>query len=119
MWFIFPQIADVGRSSMAKTYAISSLAEATAYLADAVLGRRLMECTSILTEIREGTAQEIFGTIDALKLRSSMTLFARAAPDSALFRQVLTTFFGGVEDEATERILESQDRGPGVSEGSA
>ena len=107
MWFIFPQIAGLGQSRMSRTYAISSLSEAQAYLADPVLGGRLIECTRILTERFGRTAQDIFGTTDAMKLRSSMTLFARAAPNNALFQRVLSDYFGGVADEATDRALGS------------
>jgi uncharacterized protein (DUF1810 family) len=92
---------------MSKTYAISSLAEAEAYLEDPVLGPRLIECTRILTELSGVTAQEIFGATDAMKLRSSMTLFARADPTNPLFRRVLDDYFGGVADEATESRLSS------------
>ena len=93
---------------MSKTYAISSLAEAQAYLAHPVLGARLTECSRILTQLGgRRTAEDIFGAIDAMKLRSSMTLFARAAPDNLLFGQVLDQCFGGVRDEATESLLDS------------
>lgn len=78
MWFIFPQIAGLGHSSMSRTYAISSLSEAEAYLTHPVLGPRLIECARILTGLTGRTAEEIFGATDAMKLRSSMTLFARA-----------------------------------------
>jgi uncharacterized protein (DUF1810 family) len=105
MWFVFPQVAGLGQSSMSKTYAISSLEEARRYLAHPVLGARLEECAHILTGLSGRTAEDIFGTIDAMKLRSSMTLFARAAPENALFREVLARYFGGVEDPATEARL--------------
>jgi uncharacterized protein (DUF1810 family) len=111
MWFIFPQIAGLGHSAISRRYAVASLAEAEAYLAHPVLGARLQECTRILTELVGGTAQDIFGSVDAMKLRSSMTLFARAAPDDPLFRSVLARYFGGVPDEATERQLAALDRG--------
>jgi uncharacterized protein (DUF1810 family) len=104
MWFVFPQIAGLGRSPMAQKYALGSLAEADAYLAHPVLGPRLRECAEILTALAGSDAQAIFGGIDALKLRSSMTLFARAAPDD-IFTAVLEQYFGGEEDPATlERI---------------
>jgi uncharacterized protein (DUF1810 family) len=119
MWFVFPQISGLGQSSMSRAYAISSLAEAEAYLEHPVLGPRLIECTRVLTELTGRTAEEIFGTIDAMKLRSSMTLFSRAAPDNALFRHVLNDYFGGVTDEATESRLESRKQYPGTSGGSA
>jgi uncharacterized protein (DUF1810 family) len=105
MWFVFPQIAGLGRSSMAKMYAIGSLAEARAYLADPVLGPRLLEATRVVSELSGATAEEIFGAIDAVKLRSSMTLFARAAPDQPLFQRVLDRYFGGAFDEETDRRL--------------
>ncbi len=110
MWFIFPQVAGLGRSSMSETYAITSLPEAQAYLADPVLGARLIECTHILTELTGATARDVFGPIDAIKLRSSMTLFARAAPENPLFAKVLDDFFDGVADEATDSRLEPRGR---------
>jgi uncharacterized protein (DUF1810 family) len=105
MWFVFPQIAGLGRSEMSKRYAISSLAEARAYLAHPVLGRRLVECASILVALPDRTAEEIFGGIDAQKLRSSMTLFRRADPDEPVFAQVLDLYFEGATDIATEDRL--------------
>ncbi|MEA2218646.1 MAG: hypothetical protein QOJ35_1272 [Solirubrobacteraceae bacterium] len=106
MWFVFPQIAGLGRSATARTYAISSLGEAQAYLRHPVLGPRLVACARILAELGGPTAEEILGVTDAMKLRSSMTLFARAAPDEGVFAQVLARYFGGAEDEATlERIV--------------
>jgi uncharacterized protein (DUF1810 family) len=110
IWFTFPQISGLGHSVMSQTYAISSLSEARAYLAHPTLGARLIECARVLTELGGRTAQDIFGPTDAMKLRSSMTLFARAAPDNALFRQVLDDYFAGVADPATDRRLESPDR---------
>jgi uncharacterized protein (DUF1810 family) len=105
MWFIFPQIAGLGRSAMAKMYAIGSLAEARAYLADPVLGPRLREATRVVSELSGSTAEEVFGPIDALKLRSSMTLFARAVPEEPLFQRVLDRYFDGIPDEETDRRL--------------
>jgi uncharacterized protein (DUF1810 family) len=105
MWFVFPQIAGLGVSSMSRRYAISSLEEARQYLVHPILGERLRECARILTELEGKTAQEIFGSVDAMKLRSSMTLFARAAPESQLFRAVLGRYFGGLADEATNARL--------------
>ena len=105
MWFVFPQIAGLGRSPTARAYGISSLDEAQAYLAHPVLGRRLRECAGIIARLHGHTAPDIFGGIDAIKLRSSMTLFAHADPDDPLFRRVLDAYFGGVPDEATERLL--------------
>ena len=106
MWFIFPQIAGLGLSAMSQRYAISSLAEARAYLAHPVLGPRLRECATVLADTRGLTAEQILGGIDAVKLRSSMTLFLRADPDEAVFQRVLDAYFGGVADPATDRLLE-------------
>lgn len=105
MWFVFPQIAGLGHSSMAQRYAIASLAEAEAYLEHPVLGPRLLECARLVVELSGRTATEIFGAIDALKLRSSVTLFAHADPGEPLFRRLLDRYFDGVEDEATTRRL--------------
>ncbi len=105
MWFVFPQIAGLGYSQVSRTYAISSLAEASAYLAHPVLGPRLTECAAILAGLPDRTAEQIFGEVDALKLRSSMTLFMRAAPGEPVFGQVLDRYFGGETDSATERRI--------------
>ena len=102
MWFVFPQIAGLGHSSISREYAISGQAEARAYLAHPVLGPRLVECAQILTTKAGSGAVDIFGPIDAMKLRSSMTLFASVAePGQGVFRTVLDQFFGGLEDDAT------------------
>ena len=105
MWFVFPQIAGLGMSSMSRRYAIASLDDARRYLAHPILGERLEECARILTELDGKSAHDIFGSIDAMKLRSSMTLFARAAPGDTLFSEVLDRYFGGVADEATDARL--------------
>jgi uncharacterized protein (DUF1810 family) len=105
MWFVFPQIAGLGFSAMAQEFAIASLDEARAYLAHPVLGPRLVECAGVVAASGARTAEEIFGSVDAMKLRSSMTLFARAAPDQAVFSAVLERFFGGVADPETDRRL--------------
>ena len=102
MWFVFPQIAGLGRSEMSRRYAVASLGEAQAYLAHPVLGPRLREIAAVVAQSDRPDAESIFGGIDATKLRSSMTLFARAAPDEPVFRQVLDRYFGGVADPATE-----------------
>ena len=102
MWFVFPQVAGLGLSSISREYAISGQAEARAYLAHPVLGPRLVECAQILTAKTDSSAVDIFGSVDAMKLRSSMTLFASVAgPEQGVFRKVLDQFFGGVDDEAT------------------
>jgi len=105
MWFIFPQIAGLGYSPASQTYAITSLAEARAYLAHPVLGARLIECAAILTRVPGRTAEQIFGEVDAMKLCSSITLFMHAAPGEPVFRQVLDQYFDGVPDFATERRI--------------
>jgi len=105
IWFVFPQIAGLGRSELSRFYAIESLGEARAYLAHPVLGPRLRECAAALLSVPGRTAEQILGGIDAVKVRSSMTLFHRAAPDEPLFRQVLDRFYGGLDDELTiERL---------------
>ena len=104
MWFIFPQIAGLGRSAMAQAYAISDLSEAQAYLAHPVLGPRLIECAEIVVSHQGLSAQQILGGIDAIKLRSSMTLFARADPDQAIFQQVIEQYFDAPDAETERRI---------------
>jgi uncharacterized protein (DUF1810 family) len=105
MWFVFPQIAGLGQSAMSRRFAIGSLEEARAYLAHPVLGPRLTECARGLTQLPTASAEEVFGGIDAVKLRSSMTLFDRADPGEPLFKRVLAQYFEGVADEATDRLL--------------
>jgi uncharacterized protein (DUF1810 family) len=105
MWFVFPQIAGLGRSPVSQAFAISSLQEARAYLAHPVLGPRLIECAAIVAQAPGRTAEQIFGGVDALKLRSSVTLFLRAAPDEPVFGQVLAQYFDGQPDPATDRLL--------------
>lgn len=105
MWFVFPQVAGLGRSPKAKTYAISSVEEARAYLQHPVLGPRLLNCVRAVLGISGKSAGEILGEIDAVKLRSSMTLFASASPEEPLFGQVLDRYFDGDTDEETERRL--------------
>jgi uncharacterized protein (DUF1810 family) len=104
MWFVFPQLAGLGHSATARHYGIRSLAEARAYLAHPVLGPRLREIASVVAALPTG-ADAIFGSVDAMKLRSSMTLFARAAPDEAVFQQVLDRHFGGKPDRMTDQLL--------------
>jgi uncharacterized protein (DUF1810 family) len=127
MWFVFPQVAGLGLSAMAREYAIASVAEARAYLAHPVLGPRLRECARVVAATEGRSAIRIFGPVDAMKLRSSMTLFAAAAADADraaapaderqgdnrqgdeagpnIFRDVLAKYFGGVADEATAARL--------------
>lgn len=101
MWFIFPQIAGLGHSPMARTYAISSLDEAKAYLAHPILGHRLRECADLAAGIEGRTVEDIFGYPDDLKFRSSMTLFSHATPDNAVFLACLQKYFNGKPDAAT------------------
>lgn len=106
MWFVFPQLKGLGRSSTARFYGIDSQAEALAYWRHPVLGTRLKECSTLVRDAPSGlTAQRIFGTPDDLKLRSSMTLFAMVAPREAVFSDVLDRFFGGEPDKATLQLL--------------
>ncbi|HPG22354.1 MAG TPA: DUF1810 domain-containing protein [Amaricoccus sp.] len=105
MWFVFPQIAGLGRSATAIRFALADIGEARAYLAHPVLGPRLRDATRAMLH-HAGTAPEaILGGIDALKFRSSMTLFAAADPDEPLFPAALATFYGGAPDPATLRLL--------------
>ena len=100
MWFVFPQIAGLGSSTMSQRYAIRSLDEARAYLEHPMLGRRLRESIGALQDLTNTTAQEIFGDVDAIKLRSSLTLFKEARPEP-LFAAALARWFDGTRDEAT------------------
>ncbi len=104
MWFVFPQLAGLGRSATAQHYALGSLDEARAYLAHDVLGPRLRECAAALLELPARTARDVLGDIDAMKLRSSMTLFALAAPDESVFTEVLDRYFDGAADLATVEL---------------
>ena len=105
MWFVFPQIAGLGQSPISRRYAISSLDEAKSYLSHPVLGPRLIDCARVVAGLGSDSAEEVFGGIDALKLRSSMTLFARADPRNPVFGEVLDAYFGGEPDPATLRLL--------------
>lgn len=108
MWFLFPQIAGLGSSATSQRYALASLDEARAYLGHPVLGPRITECAGIVAGTEGRSATDIFGGTDAMKLRSSMTLFAAAAPDEPAFRDVLDKYFDGEPDEATiERLAAS------------
>ena len=106
MWFVFPQIEGLGRSEMARRYSIANRSEAASYLEDPVLGPRLNQCTdAMLAWAGRRSAEAILGPIDAMKFRSSMTLFEAAAPAAALFSKALDAFFAGRRDEATiERL---------------
>jgi len=108
MWFVFPQLAGLGRSALSLHYAIGSLDEARAYASDPVLGPRLRECAAAVLEASGRSAEDILGAIDAIKLRSSMTLFHRAVPDEPVFPAVLERFYGGRPDPATDELLASE-----------
>jgi len=105
IWFVFPQVAGLGRSEMSRIYSIGSLAEARAYLAHPVLGPRLREAAAAVLATHGRSADEILGSIDAVKLRSSMTLFLRADPDEPAFRAVLDRLYDGRPDAATDAIV--------------
>ena len=105
IWFIFPQLAGLGRSAMSERFAIGSLDEARAYLAHPVLGPHLRECAGLVLAAAPRSPVEVLGSLDAMKVRSSMTLFHRAAPDEPLFRAVLERCYGGVADPRTDALL--------------
>jgi uncharacterized protein (DUF1810 family) len=105
MWFIFPQIAGLGFSAMAQLYAIASLEEARAYLRHPLLGPRLEDCTRLVAAVSGRTATEIFGSPDDMKFRSSMTLFAQAAPERPVFAEALRKYFDGEADPETLKRL--------------
>ncbi len=105
IWFIFPQIAGLGRSGTAQQFAIGSLDEAKAYLQHPVLGPRLRECTQLVLDVEGRSAEKIFGYPDYLKFRSCLTLFLTAAPDNALFNAALLKYFHGKPDQLTLDIL--------------
>ena len=101
MWFIFPQVAGLGFSAMARAFAISSRAEAEAYLKHPILAPRLIECTRLVNKIADRSIRHIFGTPDDLKFRSSMTLFAAATAGNAVFKEALQKYFDGEPDRRT------------------
>jgi uncharacterized protein (DUF1810 family) len=101
MWFVFPQVAGLGRSPTAQRYAVAGRDEAMAYLRHPVLGPRLRECAAALLSLPGSDPVAVLGPVDAQKLQSSMTLFAAAAPDEEVFTDVLRKYFGGASDEGT------------------
>ena len=105
MWFIFPQIAGLGRSDMSKRYAIASLDEARAYLKHKVLGPRLEECSRAIIDLHGKSARKIFGETDEMKLRSSATLFAEASGPGSVFHEVLQKYFNGEHDSKSLDLL--------------
>jgi uncharacterized protein (DUF1810 family) len=107
MWFVFPQLASLGRSATARFYGLRDLQEARAYVEHPLLGARLVQCCELLGQLRDRDAVAIFGDVDAMKLRSCLTLFMTAAPDHAVFRACLDQFFAGEPDPLTIRLLKS------------
>jgi uncharacterized protein (DUF1810 family) len=105
MWFIFPQLAGLGRSEMAQRFALQSLEQARRYAADPAVGRRLRECTGLVNKVQGRNASEIFGYPDDLKFHSCMTLFALAVPDEPVFQAAMQKFFAGQTDEKTIELL--------------
>jgi len=106
MWFVFPQLKELGRSTTARHYGIASRAEAAAYWRHPILGPRLAECAGLVLAVQGRTALQIMGTPDDLKLRSCMTLFAEVAPETPVFRQVIDKYCGGVPDDKTLALLQ-------------
>jgi len=105
IWYVFPQVAGLGRSALSRQFAISGLDEARAYLAHPVLRARLVECFEALLSVPDGSADEILGSLDAAKVRSSATLFHRADPSESVFRMVLERFYCGTPDPRTDGLL--------------
>ena len=105
MWYVFPQLAGLGRSPTSRRYAIRSLDEAKAYLEHPLLGPRLVDCATAVCELEGLSAYEIFGSPDDLKLHSSATLFTRVSSMDSVFSRLLAKYFGGREDEQTLRLL--------------
>ena len=105
MWFVFPQVAGLGRTPTSQRYAVADLDEARAYLAHDVLGPRLRECCRALLDLEGVSAEQVLGGTDAMKLRSSMTLFALADPDDPVYADVLERYYGGERDERTVALL--------------
>jgi uncharacterized protein (DUF1810 family) len=106
IWYVFPQLRGLGHSDKAQYYGITSLDEARAYLADPILGKRLHECVDALLRLKETSAEIVLGHVDALKLRSSLTLFRIAAPGDNAFVRALDQYFGGKLDPHTITLLE-------------
>jgi uncharacterized protein (DUF1810 family) len=106
MWFIFPQLRGLGHSDRAHFFGIGSIEEASAFYSDPTLGRRLRECVAALVKLPGTSAEEILGSIDALKLRSSLTLFRITAPAEPLFQRALEQYFDGQLDPQTIEMLE-------------
>lgn len=110
MWFIFPQLRGLGMSEASRFYGVSGLDEARAYLAHPLLGARLRECVGAMLAVEGLTAEDILGAVDAMKFCSSLTLFARAAPDEPMFDAALAKYFGGRPDSRTLALLGEPSR---------
>ena len=110
MWFVFPQLAGLGRSETSRRFALASLGEAALYAGHPVLGSRLLECTRLVAGHTGSSAREIFGQPDDIKFRSSMTLFEAAVPGEPLFAAALGQFFGGRRDELTLDLIRKAAR---------
>jgi uncharacterized protein (DUF1810 family) len=108
MWYIFPQFAGLGSSSMSQRYAIKSIAEADAYLRHPILGPRLIECAEAAAAIEGKSVSDVFGSPDDMKLRSCATLFARVSPAGSVFERLLDKYFQGKPDEQTLRLIEEK-----------
>lgn len=111
MWFVFPQLAGPGRSQTARFFGLNSSDEATAYWRHPLLGPRLVECCSLLLPHADRSPERIFGTVDALKLRSCLTLFERVAPEEPLFADLIDELYAGERDPATRSLLSGERRG--------
>ena len=109
IWYILPQVQGLGLSAMSMRYAICSLAEAQAYLANPVLGNRLRECVKELNSLEDLTVVQVLGDIDTVKFRSCLTLFAQASPSEPIFSEALKRHFGGQPDQATLEVLARQE----------
>ena len=107
MWYVFPQVAGLGQSSMSQRYAINTLGEARAYLAHPILGARLKEIADAVLGVQGRTAHEVFGSPDDLKLLSSATLFALVSPDDSVFHRIIDKYFDGRHDERTLELVRS------------
>ena len=105
MWYVLPQLRDLGRSQMAREYGIVDRAEARCYVAHPILGRRLVECVTALLGHKDRSASEILGEVDAMKFRSCLTLFGEVAPTEAIFAMALAAFYQGKPDAETLRLL--------------
>jgi uncharacterized protein (DUF1810 family) len=108
MWYVLPQLRGLGSSSMATHYGIASLDEARAYLAHPLLGPRLLECAEAMNGLRDTSATEVLGHVDAAKFKSCLTLFLQVEPDTEVLREALRKYYAGVEDERTIALLQTK-----------